>query len=195
MLLTLDRLEVGHRRTVQDPAASIKARAMAGTVPRLFRAIPVHDALKCGQTAETHERPLFVTIDRDLSEAAANRAPSPFCSSNRASLLVNIDVLRATFIFLSRNQQSRMVDPGRIVEFRPGVIASPDQFGNEHSRDRAVGHPVARNRRSQCRHCRRPTGLRPMKPRPSTGSITCPDHWKTTSPAFGQRARAQSSRR
>src|SRR5688572_30120428 len=63
----LDRLQVRHRRAVQDVAFLVEARAVAGAVPRLLRVVPGHDAAQVGADGRALVLlALLVAVERDL---------------------------------------------------------------------------------------------------------------------------------
>src|SRR5688572_25601222 len=73
LVLGLDRCEVGIGRAVEDLAGGVEFRAVAGAVPGLAGAVPLHYAaeVRAGRRALV-QRALGVAINGDLLQAAAH---------------------------------------------------------------------------------------------------------------------------
>src|SRR5438270_8295750 len=90
----------------------------------------------------------FITINCDLLQATPNhRAFTSLQFLGRASLPASeiIDILARDIQILLREIWRRPnADTRWIVELGPGVITPTNELGNEHARDSAMCHPVAR---------------------------------------------------
>src|ERR1043165_3009218 len=74
-LLHVGRREAGVRRSVQDLAERVEARAVAGAIPRLFAVIPVDDAAEMRADGRAFvQRAVGIAVDGHLLETVPHDA-------------------------------------------------------------------------------------------------------------------------